>query len=106
MRLVTGDDQVACWMCDGWNNDPPSASGVSSAPPPPLIADALYCSDQYRLILLRGVACQVMRAMPLRSGPSEKAGRLRSKSTTQEFGLPAFLLKNIPGILFRPSVCR
>src|SRR4026209_910509 len=99
MRLVRGDDHVVCWMCDGWNRLRPLGFGVSSGPPPPLLLEALYCSDQWRLILLRGVACQVSRAIPFLSGPSEKAGRVRSKSTTQEFGFAAFLLKNIPGIL-------
>ena len=63
----------------------------------------VVCSDQWRLILLRGVACHVMRAIPFRSRVSVNAWRLRSKSTVQAFGLPAFLLNHMPGtVFFRP----
>ena len=45
-RLVTGDDQVACWTCDGWKRLRPLASGVVVAVPPPTLLEALHCSDQ------------------------------------------------------------
>ena len=103
---MTGEDQVACCMCDGWKRLRPLASGVVVAEPPPTLLEELYCSDQLRLILLRGVTCHVMRPIPFLSTPSEYAGRLRSKSTVQAFGLPAFLLNHIPGIVLSPEVWR
>src|SRR6266480_1339545 len=106
IRLVTGEDQVACCMCDGWKRLRPLASGVIVDVPPPLLLEALYCSDQLRLILLRGETCQVMRPIPFLSTPSEYAGRSLSKLTTQAFGLPAFLLNHIPGIVLSAEVCR
>ena len=53
---MTGEDQVACWMCDGWKSDLPLASGVVVDEPPPTVLDALYCSAQLAVNLLRGVA--------------------------------------------------
>src|SRR2546421_5971895 len=104
MRLVTGDDQVACCMCDGWKRLRPLASGVTVALPPPMSLEELYCSDQLRFTLLRGETCHVMRPIPFLSTPSENAGRFLSQSTVQAFGLPAFLLNHIPGIVLSPEV--
>src|SRR6185503_14767796 len=106
MRLVTGEDQVACCMCDGWKRLRPLASGVVVAEPPPTLAEELYCSDQLRFTLLRGVTCQVMRPIPFLSTPSEYAGRVLSQSTDHAFGLPAFLLNHMPGMVLSPDVWR
>ena len=57
-------------------------------------------------ILLRGVTCHVMRAIPFRSRLSLNAGRLLSKSTVQAFGLPAFLLNHMPGTVLSAPVWR
>src|SRR6185295_7174285 len=91
-RFEIGDDHVAELMCEGWKSVEVDASGVTVPVPPPLIELAVYCSDQWAEILLRGVACHVMRPIPFRSRLSSKAGLVRSKSTVHAFGLPAFLL--------------
>src|SRR3954454_19384237 len=54
MRLVIGDDHFACWMCEGWKSVRPLDSGVEVALPPPMLFEAVYCSDQWTLTLLRG----------------------------------------------------
>ena len=53
------------------------------------------------LVARRRLPGQPSDAVPI--GAICKGGRVRSKSTTHEFGLPAFLLKNIPGIVLLPS---
>src|SRR3954464_13507615 len=100
----TGEDHVAFGWRLGWYSVRYVASGdctlhpqfVVVAPPPSVLA-LLYCSDQWKLNFLRGVACQVRRMVPWRSSVSVKACRLLSKSTVQALGLPAILWNHIPG---------
>src|SRR5207244_1687056 len=96
-RLVTGDDHVACCIWEGWKRLRFVASIVDVADPPPFAFVLLYCSDHWRLILLRGVAWNVMRPIPFFSRESLNACFVLSKSTVQAFGLPAFLLTHMPG---------
>src|SRR5438552_246970 len=108
-----GEDHVAFGWRLGWYSVRYVASGVCTlhpqfdvVAPPPFVLALLYCSDQWKLNLLRGVACQVRRIVPWRSFVSLNACRLLSKSTVQALGLPAFLLNHIPGTSRFDPVCR
>src|SRR5437762_12059901 len=66
IRLVSGDDHVACWTREGRYHVLPVASGAITALPPFVpVFPKFHCSDQYAGSLLRGVACHVERAFPV-----------------------------------------
>ena len=65
-----------------------------------------YCSEWLKLILFRGEACQVSRPMPFLVTLSVKPGRDVSKSTSHFVGSPAFLLTNMPGMVFSAYTSR
>src|SRR6266850_4528772 len=96
-RLVSGDDHVAPCRRYGVIREGAVASIVVVAEPPPFQAERKMSSCQLRLILLRGVACHVIRPPKIRSRVSLKACLVVSKSTVQAFGLPALRLTHMPG---------
>src|SRR5262245_56705984 len=89
-RLVSGDDHVTCCTCAGVLLMRPNASGAVVGAEPFGQPKHLSCSSQYRLILLRLVACQVRRAVPLACIWKFSPGLSRSCSYSHFVGSPAF----------------
>src|SRR5213075_211298 len=96
-RLVAGDDHVSCVTRSGlyWLRPPASGEMRAGSVMPyvvPSHARQTTCSSQKPLILLRGVACQVMRTSPFSHVRSVNCGLLGSGRYVHFDGSPEFWL--------------
>ena len=95
--MVRGEDQVTCGTRSGFVAATPRASGDTlggSVMPvvSPVHFRQFVCSSQNPPILLRGVACQVMRPLTFSDVRSLYAGWLKSGTYSHLVGSPTFWL--------------